>query len=127
MEEIDIETAKRLKNRMWTPGLKEFYEPEDVIRYFDEVDRLNINRLSGVIPPQKFFTEEVLKEGLALLRIRNIKRANRDGWQHFLKGDIITSEFSEDVIYSLKTEKLTREEIQKRYGISFDENNKIVR
>lgn len=42
---------------------------------------------------------------------------NKEGWQHFLKGNIITSEFSEDVIYSIRTEKLTREEIMERYNI----------
>ncbi len=40
-----------------------------------------------------------------------------DGWQHFTKDDIITSEFNEDVIYSLRTEKLTKEEMIKRYNI----------
>lgn len=121
MEEIDIEAAKILKNRMWTPGLKEFYEPTDVIRYFDECDRLyNRHFPTAFVPPLKFFTEEVLKEGLRLLRERNIERLNRDNWQHFLKGDIITSEFSEDVVYSIRTEKSTREQIMKRYGIKFD-------
>lgn len=44
---------------------------------------------------------------------------DKEGWQHFLKGNIITSEFSEDVIYSIRTEKLTREEIMERYNIKF--------
>ncbi len=38
-----------------------------------------------------------------------------DGWQHFLEGNIITSDFNEDVVYSIKTEKLTPDEIIERY------------
>lgn len=40
-----------------------------------------------------------------------------DGWQHFKEGNIITSYFDEDVTYSLRTEKLTKEEMIKRYNI----------
>lgn len=45
---------------------------------------------------------------------------DKEGWQHFLKGNIITSEFSEDVIYSIRNERLTREELMKRYNIKFE-------
>jgi len=44
-------------------------------------------------------------------------KMEKEGWQHFLKGGVITSEFNEDVVYSLRTEKLTKDEIALRYNI----------
>ncbi len=48
------------------------------------------------------------------------KTINKDKWQHFLRGGIITSEFTQDVIYSTRTEKLTPEEIMERYNINYE-------
>ena len=44
-------------------------------------------------------------------------KMEKEGWQHFLKEGVITSEFNEDVIYSLRTEKLTKDEIALKYNI----------
>lgn len=38
---------------------------------------------------------------------------------HFLEGHIPTKEFSKDVVYSIKVEKLTKEEILERYAKHF--------
>jgi hypothetical protein len=66
----------RMKNKGWFPALKEFYEPIDVIRYYNEVDRINkrVSEQIAIHPPEKFFTEDVLKDGLKLLNIEKIKR-----------------------------------------------------
>lgn len=78
MEQIDIDAAKVLKNRMWLASLRDFYEPEDVLRYFDEVDRLELPRISkyesfGIYPPENFFTAEILEKGLVLVKERRIQ------------------------------------------------------
>lgn len=39
-----------------------------------------------------------------------------DGSQHFIDENTTTTEFSEDVIFSIRTEELTREEIIKKYS-----------
>jgi len=70
-----------------------------------EIKELTSNLVTG-------WAEKVLKTNK-----EGIEKINEDNWQHFLKGDIITSEFSEDVIYSIRTEKLSREEIMDRYKI----------
>ena len=73
MEERDIEAAKRLKNRMWTPALKDFYESTDVVRYFKEVNiQKDFNRKfkidAKIIPPESFFTEKILKKRINIIK-----------------------------------------------------------
>jgi len=41
-------------------------------------------------------------------------------WYHMLDNNTVTLEFSQDVDYSFKIEKLTPEEIMKKYNIKFD-------
>lgn len=58
----------------------------------------------------EFWAEKELRKEI------NIKQMiTSDGWQHFLKGGIITSDFDEDVEYSIRTEKLTPDKIIERY------------
>lgn len=45
---------------------------------------------------------------------------NEGVWYHILESNIVTLEFSEDVNYSFKVEKLTPEEIMEKYGIHFE-------
>jgi len=83
MEQIDIDAAKVLKNRMWLASLKDFYEPEDVLRYFDEVDRIKPFRISkyesfDIHPPENFFTSETLKKGLVLVKERRIRHLQEE-------------------------------------------------
>lgn len=74
MEVEDIEAAKRMKNRGWYGALKEFYEPEDVIRYYDEVENTLYSPGYVIQPPERFFTSDVLKEGWVLLKERDLSR-----------------------------------------------------
>jgi len=83
MEQIDIDAAKVLKNRMWLASLKDFYEPKDVLRYFDELERLEPPRISkyesfDIHPPENFFTSETLKKGLILLKERRIRNLQEE-------------------------------------------------
>lgn len=83
MDNKDIESAKRLKNTMWTPSLKDFYEPEDVVRYYDEISRLDrfprgYGQELQITPPDKFFTEEVYEKGMELRKERYIKELRSD-------------------------------------------------
>lgn len=75
-ENDELSAKIRMKNKVWFPALKEFYEPEDVIRYYDEVGRINqrVPEQITIHPPEKFFTTDVLKEGLKLLNTEKIKR-----------------------------------------------------
>ena len=75
-ENDELSAKIRMKNKGWFPILKEFYEPIDVIRYYNEVDTVNqlgTERIA-IHPPEKFFTTDVLKEGLKLLKTEKIKR-----------------------------------------------------
>lgn len=66
----------------------------------------------------EFWADGVLKRSAEkeLKKEENIKQMiSSDGWQHFLKGDIITSDFDEDVEYSIRTENLTPDKIIERY------------
>lgn len=83
MDKKDIEVAKRLKNTMWTPALKDFYEPEDVVRYYDEISRLDripkrYGQEANVMPPNKFFTEDVYTKGMELRKNRYIQQLRND-------------------------------------------------
>ena len=88
---------------------------------YDYEDQLQVLRwlpIADDTEEGRLLTEKEIEELISELKEVEIKDLlEGEGWQHFLKGDIITSEFSEDVIYSIRTEKLTREEIQERYNI----------
>lgn len=76
VENDELSAKIRMKNKGWFPALKEFYEPIDVIRYYNEVGMVNqigTERIA-IHPPEKFFTEDVLKEGLKLLNTDRIKQ-----------------------------------------------------
>lgn len=76
VENDELSAKIRMKNKGWFPTLKEFYEPIDVIRYYNEVDIINQRNTEQIVilPPEKFFTTDVLKEGLKLLKTEKIKR-----------------------------------------------------
>lgn len=76
VENDELSAKIRMKNKGWFPALKEFYQPEDVLRYYSEVDRINQRNTEQIVimPPEKFFTEDVLKEGLKLLNADRIKQ-----------------------------------------------------
>ena len=78
IENEELLAKIRMKNRGWFPALKGLYEPIDVIRYYNEVDRINQRNTEQIIimPPEKFFNSEVLKEGLNLLKSEKIKQLN---------------------------------------------------
>lgn len=76
VENDELSAKIRMKNKGWFPALKEFYEPIDVIRYYNEVDRVNqlgTERIA-IHPPEKFFTTDVFKDGLKLLNSDRIKQ-----------------------------------------------------
>ena len=97
----------------------------DFENYYYEIQYDNLNELqvlswynSGIEQKGYVLSENEIEDLISELKEVEIKDPlEGEGWQHFLKGDIITSEFSEDVIYSIRTEKLTRDEIQERYNI----------
>lgn len=83
MEQIDIDAAKIMKNTMWLASFKDFYEPKDVLRYFDELKRLEPPRISkyesfDIHPPENFFTPDTLKKGLILLKERRIRNLQEE-------------------------------------------------
>lgn len=47
----------------------------------------------------------------------SLQKIERDNWIHYLEGNIPTKTFSQDVVYSIRTEKLTKEEIMDKYKI----------
>ncbi len=74
--------------------------------------------------------EELIKDLVEFWADNTLKREKGvkqmiviDGWQHFLEGDIVTSDFTEDVIYSTRTERLTREDIIKKYSYMLTEKD----
>jgi len=75
MRKEDREAGMCMKKTSWMVALKEFYEPEDVGRYFDEVSKVkNFRGDMRIIPPEDFFTKEVLKKGMALYRAGQIDK-----------------------------------------------------
>lgn len=83
METKDIESAKRMKNTMWTPAFKEYYEPNDVLRYFEERKTQQrksfaFNQKVKFIEPEQFFKKEVLEKGLALLKSKKLSELKNE-------------------------------------------------
>lgn len=87
MDTKEIEAAKRMKNTVWSPGLKEYYEPEDVLRYYSEraiqLEQSHHSRRYNCDPiqvfgPETFFTKQVLKEGLRLQKEKVIDTLKND-------------------------------------------------
>lgn len=74
-EEKELLAKIRMKDKGWYPSLKDFYEPKDVVRYYNETDRINSfnKKETSILPPDKFFTEKVFQEGLKLLNLEKIK------------------------------------------------------
>ena len=83
METKDIEAAKRMKNTMWRPAFKEYYEPNDVLRYFEERgiqqrQSFTFNQKVKFIEPEQFFKKEVLKKGLELLKSKKLSELKNE-------------------------------------------------
>jgi hypothetical protein len=63
----------KMKNKGWHSHLKEYYQPEDVLRYYYEVREIKTSSGIEIRPPEDFFTDDVLKKGLNLLNVEKIK------------------------------------------------------
>lgn len=68
---------------MWTPAFKEYYEPNDVLRYFEERGiqqrhSFAFNQKVEFIEPEQFFKEEVLKKGLELLKSKKLSELKNE-------------------------------------------------
>ena len=76
MDKKDIETAKKMKNKMWLSSLKEFYEPEDVLRYYEEASEIKrLNPKQKILAAEDLFTDATIKAGNKLYKAKLISRA----------------------------------------------------
>jgi len=85
MGKKDIEIAKRLKNSVWSIDFKEYYEPNDVVRYFEERRRYKIQTAACLfkseltfIEPEEFFKKEVLIQGLAMIKSKQLSKLKNE-------------------------------------------------
>lgn len=77
------EIRRKMVKTGWFKTLKEYYESEDVIRYYKEVEEIMNTtdykqNLLKIAPVENFFTEEVLKQGLELLKQRDLDTLKKE-------------------------------------------------